>query len=509
MRFRPVALICAAAIVAGLAVPTTASAAVKPPPTLPDAASMMRTIKDLIDIAPRSTGSPGGRKAAAYVADRFRKAGLVDVHYETATSYDWRPSNYSLKVGSTTFDAFPVSHSFIKGLSTAGTSTLGAKGKTAQVIDIGSGSIGSQDVKGKYVLFDLKFQLPLVALVPFSTFLWDPGLSFVNLQTLLTANPFVTSMQSVIKPAMEGGALGVVGVLADYFESNRYHNEFYRKTPMTLPGVWLTKKEAARFRQSLSAADSRATMKLTVKRSAVTARTVVGFLPGTSKDTIMVQSHHDSQGPGAVEDASGVAEVVALAEHYGALAKKGEKRNKTLMFATFDTHFTGYQSHFAFMKKYIQEKKTPYRIVANATIEHIGKRAVVGPDGSLRTLNQTEPRGIFENMNAVLKLQINKAIIDNDLRSTAVLNATALEFIGGIPTDASFMVRIGVPTISLVSGPLYMYDEADTIDKIDRAQLVPVGNAFRQMIDAIDRHPSDLIGLIPTPVRDILPKDIS
>jgi len=508
MRFRSV-LAPAVLSFAVIAAPTPAVAAAQPPPTLPGRPAIMKTIKDLVDIAPRSTGSVGGQKAASYVAARFRKAGLTDVHYETATSYDWRPSGYSLKVGKTAFDAFPISHSFIKGATKTGTSTLGPKGRTAPVVDIGSGSIGKTDVAGKWVLFDLKFQLPLVALVPFSTFMWDPALTFVNLQTLLTANPFVTSLSSTIKPAMEAGALGVIGVLGDYFESNKYHNEYYRKTAMTIPGMWITKKEGARFRAALARPRATATMKLTVKRSAVTARTVVGFLPGQSKDTVMVQSHHDSQGPGAVEDASGTAEVIALAEHYGALAKQGAKRKKTLMFVTFDTHFTGYQSHIAFTRKYILERRTPYRIVANTTIEHIGKRAVVGPDGSLVTTNQTEPRGIFENLNVLLKLKLDQILVSNDLRSTAVLNATALEFVGGIPTDASFVLRAGVPVVSLIAGPLYMYDEADTLDKIDQPQLVPVANAYRQIIDAIDTTPSDLIGLVPAGVRTVLPKDIS
>ena len=63
----------------------------------------------------------------------------------------------------------------------------------------------------------------------------------------------------------------------------------------------------------------------------------------------MVQSHHDSVGTGAVEDATGTAEVIALAEHYGRAAKQPgyRPREKSLMFVTFDTHFTGYQAHQA------------------------------------------------------------------------------------------------------------------------------------------------------------------
>lgn len=61
----------------------------------------------------------------------------------------------------------------------------------------------------------------------------------------------------------------------------------------------------------------------------------------------------------------------------------------------------------------------------------------------------------------------------------------------------------GVPTASLISGPLYLYDEADTLDKIDRAQLVPVTRAFIDIIDAVDATPSFLLGLLPVPLPSL------
>jgi hypothetical protein len=288
----------------------------------------------------------------------------------------------------------------------------------------------------------------------------------------------------------------VIGVLGDYFDSNRYRNEYYRRSPMTVPGVWVTKKDGAALRAALRTT-KQATMRMTAVRKAVTARTVVGFLPGRSADTVMVQSHHDSQGPGAVEDATGTAEVIALADYYGAQARKPgyRPRAKTMMFATFDTHFTGYQQHFAFIDKYITRKQTPYRIVANATIEHVGKRAVVDKAGKLQVLDQHEPRGIFENLSVPLKAKLDAAVVRNNLHTTAVLNSTLpSSVLGGIPTDASFIVKAGIPTISLIAGPLYMYDDADTIDKIDQTQLRPVAVFFADMLDEIDRTASNRIG---------------
>jgi len=464
-------------------------------PGLASTDTIMDTVRDLVGFAPRMTGTAGGKKAAEYVATRFRRAGLKDVHFETATSYLWKARNSSLSVGGRSVDSFPIAHSFIAGPTTESTRTLGPEGKTADVVDIGGGSVAGRDVKGKWVMFDLKFELPLAALVPFTTFLWDPYLRIVNINALFSANPYITNQVSQVNDAQKAGALGVIGVLSDYFDSNRYSNEYYRRAPMTIPGVWVTKKAGATIRSTL-AEEPTATMKLTATRKAVTARTVVGFLPGTSKDTVMVQSHHDSQGPGAVEDATGASEVMALADYYGSLAKKPgyKKREKTMMFATFDSHFTGYQQHMAFADKYIVKKQTPYRIVANTTIEHVGKKAVIGKDGKLEVLDQHEPRGIFENLSVPLKVKLDAEVVKNNIHTTAVLNSTVpAKLLGGIPTDASFAVLTGIPTISLICGPLYMYDDADTLDKVDQTQLRPVATFFADMLDALDRTPSNRI----------------
>ncbi|MFI6517482.1 M28 family peptidase [Spirillospora sp. NPDC050679] len=479
----------------GLTVPAAPAANAESRPAtieVPTTASLMRTVGDLVGFAPRSTGSPGGLKAAGYVAGRFRKAGLTNVHYETATSYDWKPSDYSLKVGGTAIDAFPISHSFINSDSAPSTKTLGPGGRAAQVVDIGDSGSVPASAKGKWVVFNLKFQVPLLALLPVSTFVWDPRFSLLDPAVALSANPFLTNQEDVVEAAAKAGAAGVIGVLDDYFESNKYHNEDV--VTMRMPGMWITKKTGARLRSLLAKNGNRATMKLTVKRRAVTARTVVGFLEGKTKDTVMVQSHHDSQGPGAVEDGTGTAAVIGLADYYGARAAAGERRDKTLMFVTMDTHFTGYESHQALVKKYITDKKTPYRIVANASVEHIAKRAVTAKDGSLKILDQTEPRGIFQNVSQPLQHKLNGLVVRHDMRSTAVLNAPlTMQILGAIPTDADYLFQAEIPTISLISGPLYLYDEADTIDKVDQKQMRPTTKFFAGVIDMYDAAPSSSI----------------
>lgn len=470
--------------------------------TAPEAVGMPSTeriygwIEDLVGIGYRRTGTVEGDKAAAYVKCQFESLGLQDVQYETVTSWKWHADRHALSVAGSPVDSFPTSHSFVT-VDKPSTFSTGPGGLNAEVVDIGRGgktAIALNDVKGKIVVFDLQFLVPPAIFAAQMEFFWDPKLSIIE-PTLFKGNPFLTSYTSVAEALMKAGAAGFIGVLDDYFDSNQYHNEFYRRTQVTIPGVWITKKEGARMRQLIKDAKGTATANLVLEgsREEVTARTVVGFLHGKSKDTIMVQSHHDSVFFGAVEDGSGTAAVLAQAQYFASLP--ASERQKTLMFITFDTHFTGYQSHMEFVRKYITAKETPYNIVANVTLEHIGKQGTQDADGKLVITEQPELRAIIENLGITLKASLINSIIKHDLRRTAMVAGGALCLLGGLPTDASFVCTAGVPTASLIAGPNYLYDAADTLDKIAKDDLVPVTEVFIDLIKSIDKTPTALIGL--------------
>ena len=465
--------------------------------TAPEAQGMPSTeriygwIEDLVGIGYRRTGTLEGEKAAAYVKCQFESLGLQDVHYETAKSWNWSATRSSLKVNGEAVDSFPVAHTYVT-VDQPSVFSTGPNGLSAEIVDIGSG-VPLRSVKGKIVMFDLKFLMPPALLALQIEFLWDPGLTTLE-PTLVIGNPFVTSYASTVERAMEDGAVGFIGVLSDYFDSNKYYNEFYRRTQVTIPGVWVTRKEGARIREMTgSGVPATANMVMEGFRKEAIGRAVVGFLPGKSKDTIMVQSHHDSVFYGAVEDGSGTAAVLAQAQYYA--SQPAESRQKTLMFATFDTHFSGYQVHREFVRKYVIDKETPYNIVANVTLEHIGKQGIKGADDKLEITDKPELRAIIENMGPTLKLSMINSVIRHDLRRTALISGHVLCPIGALPTDAGFICAAGVPTASLIAGPNYLYDLADTLDKVAKDDLVPVTKVFIDLIDAIDSTPTALIGL--------------
>lgn len=471
---------------------------------------ILSTVRDLVAMAPRATGTPGGEQAAHYVANRLRGAGLSDVRHLEVPSFAWQAERCSVVLGdgedALEVTSAPILHSALSAHDAVG--TLLDRPVIAPVVDIGDGKVSAHDVAGRIVLFDLTFDMATAHLLPFTEWLHDPGRRMLRRDVLGARNPYVTSLTRVVAAAAAAGAVGVVGVLRDYPESVNYHNEYYRRSLLSLPGAWVSRSSGELLRARLAREPGAPlTLDLAVQRRQVPSRTVIGVLPGRSTETVMIQSHHDSVGPGAVEDATGTAEVIALAEHFAARARDGEQLEKTLMFVTFDSHFTGYQAHMEFARRYALADDSPHDIVLNLTVEHVGLRAVRGDDGGFAVLDETEPRGIFENVNPRLKVFLARGLRRHGLVSTSLLNASLLEYGRlGIPTDASFMLLSGVPVVSLISGPLYLYDDADTMHMVDVEQLVPVARYFADVVERVDRVPGGRIGLVPRRLRRRLPR---
>src|SRR3546814_19282888 len=100
-----------------------------------------------------------------------------------------------------------------------------------------------------------------------------------------------------------------------------------------------------------------------------------------------------------------------------------------------DSHFTGYQVHTAFAQKYIVNKETPYPIVADVSIEHIGTQAL-NKDEQLEVVDQPEFRGFFENLVQTLTATRIASITKHDLRHLAQPTVLTLRPPGGIPTPS-------------------------------------------------------------------------
>jgi hypothetical protein len=165
------------------------------------------------------------------------------------------------------------------------------------------------------------------------------------------------------------------------------------------------------------------------------------------------------------------------------------------MFVLMDTHFTGYQAHRKFVDTYIKAPNVKHRIVGNVTLEHIAKQAQVGAGGELHVFDLPEYRAIFENVSEPIKNAVKNAVQRHGLTRTALLSTDTLFLaLDELPTDADAIYQAGVPTLGFIAGPLYLYDKADTADKVYTQDLVPVAKAFAEIIKTMMATPSSKIG---------------
>ena len=73
------------------------------------------------------------------------------------------------------------------------------------------------------------------------------------------------------------------------------------------------------------------------------------------------------------------------------------------------------------------------------------------------------------------------------------------EVFGPFPTtDGGFFHEAGVPLVNFLTAPVYLFDSADTIDKIHVDSLEPVGRATVQIVESTrGRTAADLRAVSP------------
>ncbi|MFW6066987.1 MAG: M28 family peptidase [Myxococcota bacterium] len=456
----------------------------------PDAEEMQQSIETLVGFGVRMPGTDASVQAAEYVHDGFVAAGLTDVAIEETDTVVWSANDWGLTVEGEEVPCYFMQHTFHQQEPTS--FSTGSGGLEAEIVYVGDGAasdFAGLDVEGKIVLSDVRFHRFDIGLVEtFALDIHDPE------GTIDEDFEYIDPYSRRTFPfnyynAMERGAVGFIGILTDYLDRHEYHNEGYSSYreggAMEIPGLWVSPSVGAALAQRIEETEDpvMANMVLEGQLETAVGRSVIGYVRGKTDEIVMVQSHHDSNTAGAVEDASGTALVMALAKHYGSLPD-GE-RERTLLFTTMDTHFTDYASHFAFVERHVEQED----ILANLTLEHIGREVEETADGLVPTDNPVI-KGLFVTTEVPgLSDVALDAFVEHDVARTIGLPAN--NPVIGLPTDASHFHGEGVPVVNLVGAPIYLYDSADTLDKVAVDQLEPVAGASMQILDGLDTMPRE------------------
>jgi hypothetical protein len=297
--------------------------------------------------------------------------------------------------------------------------------------------------------------------------------------------PFDWKLDTVADAAVDAGAAGFVGALTGVPWETRDYYVPYDAKHRPVPGLWLSGADGHRLGALMAAGPVRG--RLAVDASARPARdhNVVGVLPGRGPHWVVVASHHDGPWASAVEDATGIALVLAQARYWSAVP--AEDRPHNLLFLLTAGHMAGAAGTRTFIDAH---RDLLDDVVLQVHLEHAARRCVVA-DGTLVPTDDPENRWWFTTAVPCLQTAVAGAIEAEHLCRSLVLQPDT--FGGMPPTDGAYFHAEGVPVLHFLSAPPYLFDPCDTVDKVDEAGLAPLTAAVARVIgDSRDWNPATL-----------------
>ncbi len=433
--------------------------------TSPSAEQMLADIKTIVGFGIRRPGYPADRQAADWAARRFTEIGLQSVALEPVELPMWQPAAATLTAwpagepaAAQRFAGFPLPY------------TRACTDLEADLVNVGSPEVRGQIVVEPLTLIDL----PQSVLRETATFSFDPDGEF---DTLVQTLPFGPGFNSVGDTAVEAGAAGYVGILTGFpWETADYYVP-YDAVQRPLSALWLSRRDGARLAELLRAGRCRGRLTVEATCSTVGCHNVLGQLPGPGDQTVIIGSHHDAPWASAVEDASGMALVLAQAAYWASVPAADRPHNLTFLLTA--GHMAGGAGTRSFVDRHADSLP---RVVLEVHLEHAAMQ-VTGDGERLEPTGQPEPRWWFTSTEPGLQAAVADALRREDLRRSLVLKPTVF---GESPTtDGSAFYLAGVPIVQFLTAPMYLFDSADTVDKIHVPSLEPVSRAAIRIIESV------------------------
>ncbi len=456
---------------------------------VPSTETMVGWIEEVFAQGIRRPGYAADDWAERWSAEVFREMGLENVTLDPIEVERWQPLQWSLEVWS---EDDPGDVTSIAGYPIPFSADVDALEGELTFWD-GEGEV---DLAGKLVVSEnAMIELPQAAVGPlFASWWYDP---LDELDQLIQILPFSAGFSEAMEPSIEAGASAYIGILRGFpVDTDRYYVPYDgRERP--IPGLWISSSNGDRLVELIDGGATRARLVLERSLETVGSHNVTATLPGNSDEWIVIGSHHDGPWSSAVEDASGIALVLAQAQYWAQVPR--EQRPHNLMFLLNGGHMSGGAGllHFVGTRRDFVEND----LVVEIHLEHAASVAE-NIEGEVVVTDEPEPRWWFTSHIAPLEQAVADAICEHGLKRSFIMPPEG--FPPGStnpPTDAAFF-HPHSPIVSFLTAPWYLFDESDTLDKVHRPSLVPLTLATIDIVNAMADHTAaSLRGLTYTPPR--------
>jgi hypothetical protein len=430
---------------------------------------MMNWISEVFNQGIRRPGYPANYWTEKRVKQLFESFGLNDVKLDPVSFKKWEAGTGKFRIWLTDkpdktmeIPCFPIPYS---------TTANGIEAELCMISD-------KKNLPGKIAIYNLELvNLPTFVVKSLGGHYHDPGNEFDTLNQLM---PFDVSMQDAIETAIEVNAPAFIGILGNYpWETQDYYVP-YDATERKLSGAWISPSSGNKILQLMADGNVRGKLSYKGKISDGISHNITGTLPGKSNEWIIIGTHHDGPWSSAVEDASGMALVLAQVEYWSRMPE--DQRPFNLMFLMNCAHMAGGAGTWAFVKR---NEELLQKVVTAIHLEHVA-RDISSENGKIIPLDTPTVRWWFTSRITPLEEIVEKAFIKEDLYRSIIMPPDG--FPPGIewpPTDGAPYHVEGVPFVSLLAAPPYLFDPADTLDKIHEDSLEPITRAVIRIITAL------------------------
>jgi hypothetical protein len=214
----------------------------------------------------------------------------------------------------------------------------------------------------------------------------------------------------------------------------------------------------------------------TEERPGLRDASVWGELPGTSGEDIIVMAHHDSYFEGALDNASGMAVMLALAEYYSKIPK--ERRRRTLKFVTTAGHHAGSAG-----TQWMHDNRDTFlaKTALMINCEHVSVTQAYfdRTKPELRKSTNIDARRWFVNGSDKLA-----SIVLNSYKNFGV---TIYDVMDPFTTGDMSHCDHDAPAIQLIESAVFYHTDQDTPEIVPAPGLEAVARAYAKIIDQINK----------------------
>jgi Zn-dependent M28 family amino/carboxypeptidase len=391
----------------------------------------------------RNVGTAGHDETQAWVESYFKKYNLQNVHRK---SFDLRPQWIASKGWEVSFTSGGKTYNLKSARPAQGMPSTPPNGLELDLVWVGTGTaadFAGRDVKGKAVL----------------------------IQDLLTPgvlNRWV-NYEGVLQRAINAGAaaVGIVYGIADNFA--------LWEGVRSGPGFNVGFEDGKVLRELLGKGEA-VKVKLKVAadmKSGLKTASVLGTLPGSTDEDIIIIAHIDGFFEGALDNGSGVAVMMGLLDHFSKVPPA--QRRRAIRFLGSAGHHGGPGASWLHEERATELAKTALMI----NLEHVAvvRTKYWGP--KLRMSTAVSPMRWW--------VWGSKALLDASLSSFARFNVGLTADMDNGASGEMGQVARDAPSIQVISSPEVKHTEQDGPEWVPASGLEQVARAYARIIDEVNK----------------------